>query len=105
MNNHIDGKMFKIIHSLYANAKSCVRIGNLKSTCFSSNIGVRQGENLSPVLFFSPFQNDLTEFISHAYDGLNDISDMSHIFLSNDDIEVYFKLYILLCADDTFTFA
>ena len=55
--------------------------------------------------FFSPFLNDLTEFISHAYDGLNDISDMSHIFLSNDDIEVYFKLYILLYADDTFTFA
>ena len=72
INNNIDGKMFKIIHNLYANAnaKSCVRIGNSKSTSFSSNIGVRQGENLSPVLF-SLFLNDLTEFISHAYDGLN----------------------------------
>ena len=66
MNNHIDGKMFKIIYSLYANAKSCVRTGNVKSTCSSSNIGVRQGENLSTVLF-SLFLNDLTEFISHAY--------------------------------------
>ena len=56
INNNIDGKMFKIIHNLYANAKSCVRIGNSKSMSFSSNIGVRQGENLSPVLFFSVFK-------------------------------------------------
>ena len=56
-------------------------------------------------MLFSLFLNDLTEFISHAYDGLNDISEMSHILLSNDDIEVYFKLYILLYADDTVIFA
>ena len=104
LSNNIDGKMFKIIHSLYANAKSAVRIGNLKSGSFSSNIGVRQGENLSPVLF-SLFLNDLSEFISHAYNGLNNVSDMAHILLSNDEIEVYFKLYILLYADDTVIFA
>ena len=92
--------MFKIIHNLYTNAKFCVRIGNSKFTSFSGNIGVLQGENLSPVLF-SLFLNDLTEFISHAYDGLSAVSDMSKILLSNDEIEVYFKLYILLYADDT----
>ena len=70
--------MFRIIHNLYANVKSCVRISNSKFTSFSSNIGVRQGENLSPVLF-SLFLNDLTKFISHAYDGLNAVSDMSKI--------------------------
>ena len=57
-------------------------------------------KNLSPVLF-SLFLNDLTEFISHVYDGLNAVSNMSKILLSNDEIEVYFKLYILLYADDT----
>ena len=35
LSNNIDGKMFKIIHSLYANAKSAVRIGNLKSGSFT----------------------------------------------------------------------
>lgn len=104
ISNNIDGKMFKIIHSLYANAKSCVKSGHLKSTSFSSNVGVRQGENLSPVLF-SIFLNDLTEFISHAYDGLNNVNDMAKILLSNEDVEVYFKLYILLYADDTVIFA
>ena len=104
LSNNVDGKMFRIIHSLYANAKSCVQIGNSTSACFSSNIGICQGENLSPILF-SLFLNDLSEFISHAYDGLNDVSEMAHILLSNDEIEVYFKLYILLYADDAVVFA
>ena len=96
--------MFKIIHSLYANAKSCVQMGHAKSESFVSNVGVRQGENLSPILF-SIFLNDLSEFISRAYNGLNDISEMSKILLSNDEIEVLFKLYVLLYADDTVIFA
>ena len=113
LNNSIDGKIFKIIHSLYANAKSCIKLGHLRSATFSSNVGVHQGENLSPILFlfsiflilFSIFLNDLTEFISHAYDGLTNVADMAKIFLSNEDIEVYPRLYKLLYADDTLIFA
>ena len=71
---------------------------------FVSNVGVRQGKNLWPILV-SLFLNDLSEFISHAYSSLNDISGMSKILLSNDEIEVLFKLYILLYADDTAIFA
>ena len=104
LTHHVDGKMFKIIHSLYDNAKSCVRMGHAKSESFVSNVGVRQGENLSPILF-SIFLNDLSEFISHAYNGLNEVSEMSKILLSNDEIEVLFKLYVLLYADDTVIFA
>ena len=104
LSNNIDGKMFKIIHNMYANAKSCVKLGHLKSATFSSNVGVRQGENLSPILF-SIFLNDLTEFISHAYDGLTNVNDMAKNLLSDDDIEVYLRLYILLYADDTVIFA
>ena len=104
LSNNIDGKMFKIIHNMYANAKSCVKLGHLKSATFSSNVGVRQGENLSPILF-SIFLNDLTEFISHAYDGLTNVNDMAKNLLSDDDIEVYLRLYILLYADNTVIFA
>ena len=73
--------MFKTIHNLYANAKSCVKLGHLKSMK-SSNLEVRQGENLSPVLF-SIFLNDLFEFISRASDDLNNVNDMAKILLSN----------------------
>ena len=77
---------------------------HLRSATFSSNVGVRQGKNLSPILF-SIFLNDLTEFISHAYDGLANVADMAKILLSINDTEVYLKLYILLYADDTVIFA
>ena len=78
-------------------AKPSVRIGNLKSVPFSNNIRVRQGENLSPILL-SLFLNDLSEFIAHAYNGLNSVSDKVHNLLNNDNIEVYFNLYIWLYA-------
>ena len=89
---------------MYEQAQSCVRAGNCKPQFFPSNVGVRQGENLSPHLF-STFLNDLTEFISHAFEGLNRISNMGYLLLSDDDVEVYFKLYVLLYADDTVIFA
>ena len=41
----------------------------------------------------------------HAYNGLNNVCNISHLFFDNDDIEVYFKLYLLLYADDTVIFA
>ena len=100
LQHNIDGKMFKIIHNLYHHAKSCVRLGHMTSEFFHSNVGVRQGENLSPILF-SLFLNDLTAFISHAYNGLDNVSEMVNLLLGNDEIEVFFKLYILLYADDT----
>lgn len=100
LQQNINGKMLKVIHSMYNNAKSCVRQNNNLSNYFFSNVGVRQGENLSPILF-SLFLNDLVQFISHGYDGLSDITDAIHLLCDNEDIEVYFKLYLLLYADDT----
>jgi hypothetical protein len=91
----IDGKMFKVIHSLYENAKACVRLGCNSSSFFNSNVGVRQGVNLSPVLF-SLFLSDLTEFLSHSYDGLSNVYNAVHIFLDTEEFSVYFRLYLLL---------
>jgi hypothetical protein len=57
---------------MYESAKSSVRLGTKFSDHFYSNVGVRQVENLSPVLF-SLFLNDLVEFISQTYDGLTNV--------------------------------
>jgi hypothetical protein len=64
-----------------------------------------EAREISIPLLFSVFLNDLTEFMSHAYNDLNDVCNISHLFFDNEDIEVYFKLYLLLYADDTVIFA
>ena len=61
---------------------------------------MRQGENLSPVLF-SLFLNDVCDFMSQKYNGLQLLSDNVNHLLSDDDVDVFFKLYLLLYADDT----
>ena len=82
-----------------------VSVGHMKSQSFVSDVGVRQGAKLSPILFFL-FLNDFSGFISHAYNGLNDIYEMSKILLGNDEIEVFFTLlYSTLCQYSTIIFA
>ena len=49
--SHINGKCLRIIQNMYNNIKSCILVNNRKTDFFISNIGVRQGENLSPFLF------------------------------------------------------
>ena len=97
---NIDGKCFKIIHNMYDKAKSCVSSNNTISDFFTSHTGVRQGENLSPILF-SLFLNDLTNFMSDKYEGLQFLKEHINDMLSDDEMEVYLKLYLLLYADDT----
>ena len=59
--SNISGKLLNVIKSMYANIKSCVSNDGMMSDFFSSGVGVRQGENLSPILF-ALFVNDLQNF-------------------------------------------
>ena len=84
---------------MYAHAKSRVRVENNISTSFSCEQGVRQGENLSPILF-AVYLNDFQDTLSNHFQGLNTIS--SEI---SEEIETLIKLYTLLYADDTIIMA
>ena len=97
-------RYFDVVYNLYYKAKSCVRVNNDKSELFDCNIGVRQGDNLSPLLF-AIYLNDFEFAMSRRYKGLNYVSDNVRTYLSNDDIEVYLKLFVLLYADDTIILA
>ena len=74
------------------------------SDYFACNLGVRQGENLSPLLF-AVYLNDFELYISKFYEGLSSFSSAVKHCLSNADIEVFLKLFILLYADDTVVMA
>ena len=65
----INGKVLAIIKNLYKDAKSCVKYKGEMSEFFSCGVGVRQGENLSPLLF-SVFLNDLEAFLKQNNEGI-----------------------------------
>ena len=94
LDTKINGKFFNVIHNLYHNIKSCILLNNEKSSFFSSNCGVRQGENLSPVLF-ALFLNDLEHYLRQRHN--NGVL----INFDSEDFYIFFKLIVLLYADDT----
>ena len=60
---------------MYSVAKSLVYANDTKSEYFMCNIGVRQGENVSPLLF-SIFLNDLEQyFIDTNVSGLEECTE------------------------------
>ena len=63
LDSGVDGRILTIIKDMYRKAKSCVKTGNVCSDYFYCYSGVRQAENLSPVLF-AIYLNDLQEYMA-----------------------------------------
>ena len=105
---NLGNKMFNVIRSLYESIKSCLVIdsqdeqGNnisRMSEVFACENGLREGENLSPLLF-SLYVNDLNQFfINKACTGV------SIDCIEDEDLVYYCKLLLLMYADDTVLFA
>jgi hypothetical protein len=86
----VRGKMLKVIRSMYQTVKSKVKVMNELSESFICDLGVRQGECLSPFLF-SMFLNDLEETLLIKGVECIDIGTLN--------------LCVLLYADDLILFA
>ena len=89
---------------MYSSKKTCILLLSLvsllmvsKRRFFSCNVGLRQGENLSPFLF-SVHLTDLESFFFHndLYGGIECLS-----FNLDNEVHIYFKLFIPLYADGT----
>ena len=93
LQNNINGNFYRVINNMYQNIKSCISHNGILSNSFLSEIGVLQGENLSPTLF-SIYLNDLQSFISSKGSvGVELYTDI--------DFNLWLKLLVLLYADDT----
>ena len=99
LQSNINGKVFKVIKNMYKNAKSQVSVKNALSDTFPCQVGVRQGENLSPLLF-ALFLNDFKIFLSDKYQGLKSMTDS---VLSQ--LNTFLYIFCLLYADDTLILA
>lgn len=86
----IDGKLLDVIRSIYLEAKSCVKHLNTLSEFFRSDVGLLQGEVLSPILF-SLFINDLESYLQQNPDACITLEQLS--------------IYLLLFADDAVIFS
>uniref|UniRef100_A0A667XGE4 ribonuclease H n=1 Tax=Myripristis murdjan TaxID=586833 RepID=A0A667XGE4_9TELE len=92
----ITGRIYNVIVNMYNHIKSCVFMDGAKSDFFVSLTGVRQGENLSPILF-ALFINDLEEYLFQ-----NKCEPAS---CGDNIIDSYIKILVLLYADDSIAMA
>ena len=69
---NINGKCYRLIKNMYNNIKSSVMVNGEVSNYFACNIGLRQGETLSPFLF-SIYLNDLESFLDFRHDNTSGI--------------------------------
>ena len=84
---------------MYENTKSQVSFKNITTSPFPFQVGVRQGENLSPLLFAIYF-NDFNTFLSEKYNGLAKVSESI-----SSELQIYLRIFSLLYADDTLVLA
>ena len=97
----VKGRILEVIQYMYEKAKSCVKVGDECSEFFQCGSGVRQGENLSPILF-AIYLNDLQSYLSEKVEGLTSLSnEAKELGWNNIDEAVMLKMFILLYADDT----
>ena len=96
----INGKIIRVIYNIYENSKACVKKAGNISPSFRSELGVRQGDNLSPLLF-ALYLNDFKRFLSMRYNGLKLNENLVKEYLSTEDVIIYLQMYVLLYADDT----
>ena len=99
LDSNVNGKVLNVIRNMYKNAQSCVSLKNNLSESFPCQVGVRQGENLSPLLF-AIYLNDFKLFLTEKYNGLAKVSSSI-----SDELNVYLKIFCLLYADDTLVLA
>ena len=94
----LSGKILRVVMNIYSKAKSCVKTYQGTSEAFPSATGVRQGENLSPLLF-ALYINDFKDYVRSKYPGLPTLENLA--VAEGFNSTPLAKLGVMLYADDT----
>ena len=89
----INGKVLSVIKNLYEKTKACVNVIGSPTHVFECRVGVRQGDNLPPLLFIV-LLNDFQAFVASKFTGLQ-------LDVLAQNVQCFLKLFLLLYADDT----
>ncbi len=96
----IDGKIIRVIKNMYSNIKYCVSLNIEFSDYFVSYRGVRQGENLSPLLF-SLYVNDIEEYLLENNCNYNKFDDKWMDNMLRVLVFLYADDAVILAQDET----
>ena len=94
----INGQFLNVIKNMYSSAKSCVKKDNVLSNFFTCGVGLRQGGNLSPLLFalyLNDFENTLSKVCENFHDVYDKVNNLQND--NNFDCDVLVKLHLLRC--------
>lgn len=83
--NGISSHFYNIIKNMYSQSESCVKIKDRATNFFPNNVGVKQGDNLSPNLF-KIFINDLPKYLLNSSDPVFINNNPVHCLLYADDV-------------------
>ena len=81
----VSGRMFSAITSLYDNVNCCVRLNSIKTEWFEVTCGLKQGCNLSTILF-NLYVNDIVQKIKATNKGIDIDGEKVSVLLYADDL-------------------
>ena len=87
---NVSSKLVNASKAMYSVVEACIRYNNRCPEFIDSQLGVKQGDPSSPMLFMM-FLNDINQCINTDLDGILTVNDI--------------KLFQLLYAGDQVTFA
>ena len=83
----IGSKFYNIVKDMYSKSRSCIKVKEGLTNFIDLNLGVRQGDNLSPALF-KIFINDLPKYLDGTKDHV-DLGDLTiNCLMYADDVVI-----------------